>query len=455
MKQKEKKYLNVAQKAAYGAVGFGNNFFYTFVSTYMLVYLTDIMGMNAAIIGVLILISKLFDGVTDVLCGNLIDKTNTKYGKARPWLIGSAVPLGVVQILLFTVPETSAFAQYAYFLVFYSAANAIFYTANSCATNTMSALITYNPTERVQLGSIFYLMGSFAGMVIPVACTWLVSNFGGGTTGWRITASIFALVQVVFCIIAFVGTKELPPEGGATEKNVREEERISFWKILRIVVTNKYYLIMLGIQLMIACIGTSFFTSGAYYCQWILGNGALLSAFSSAFSMGMLAGMIINPFFVARFGYRKTMGWTNVASIVFLVLFAVGAFIKNMPLMIVCMFLKNMTGFASIGCCMNAAIADIAKYGYRVHGIHMEGTMFSCSSMGQKVGQGVMASVCGWLLTIGGYIGTATTQSDGALRMIVIMFAILPLVLTSILTVLCFCLDIEDVNKKWEEEHIK
>ena len=407
-----KKYLNVFQKVAYGADGFGNNFFYTFISTYMLLYLTDVMGMNAGIIGTLILISKLFDGLTDVFFGSVIDRTNSKWGKARPWLLGSAIPLAIIQVMLFAVPKSSAIIQYAYFFVVYCAANAIFYTANNVSFSTLTALITHNATERVQLGAISNVAGSIAGVVIPYACSKLVFIFGNGVSGWRTTAFIFAFVQLLFCAITFWGTKEIPLENELTDIP-KDEKKISFINVLKVVVTNKYYLIMLMIQILLASIGTCFFTSGAYYCQWILGNGAMLAGFSTAFSLGMFVGMVMHPFITAKLGYRKTMGWTNVISVIFLVLFVFGAYIRSMPIMLVSLFIKNMFGFSSIGCCMFAAIADIAKFSYRTSGIHVEGAMFSCTSMGMKIGQGITASICGWLLTLSGYIGTAASQSAG------------------------------------------
>ena len=450
--EKEKRYLNIGQKLAYGSDGMGYCFFYTFVSTYMMVYMGNV-GLNAGIVGTLMLVSKCLDGFTDIYFGSVIDRTHSKWGKARPWVIGGAIPLAVVQVLLFAIPQMNQVAQYAYFFVMYCSANAIFFTINNCAYNALSNLITHNNTEKVQLGAIGLIGESIAGVIIPIACTRLVEYFGGGTEGWKVAAFVFAIAQLVFAAITFFGTKEIPMEEEATDVVVEEGEKISFFRILKIVATNKYYLIMLGISIMIACIGTTFFTSGAYYAEWVLGDGALLSAISTAFSLGMFFGMFVNPILVGKIGYRKTMGYTNVVSLLFMLLFIVGTYTRNMPMLIIGMFFKNLTGFSSIGCCLYAAIGDIAKYSYRIHGVHVEGSMFSCTSMGRKVGQGITASVCGWLLTLGGFAGTALTQSEGAIQMIQFMFGVLPFIFTLILTILCFCLKVEDANKKWEKEH--
>lgn len=449
--EKERK-LSWGSKILYGADGIGYGFFSTFVATYIMVYM-GLIGLNSGIIGTLMLVSKIFDGVSDILMGSVIDKTNTKWGKARPWVLIGAIPLAVTEILMFSVPGFSDVARYAYFFVIYTAANAVFFTMNNCAYNTLSNLITYNKNERVQLGAIELIGESIAGVIIPIACTRIVAAFGGGVTGWRVTAIVFALAQLAASLVTVLGTKELPPEKIDTDAQTEDVKNVSFWKILKIVITNKYYIVLLCISVLIACIGTSFFTSGAYYCQWILGNSEILSLISGAFSLGMLCGMFTNPILVQKIGYRKTMGYMNVLSVIFLIFFAVGAYRKNVPMMVVTMFLKNMTGFSSIGCCLYAAVGDVAKYSYRLHGVHVEGSVFSCSSMGRKVGQGVTVSICGWMLSAGGFVATAAAQSAKALNMIKLMYAGLPLFFTVLLTICCFLLRAEEANARWEKEH--
>ena len=115
--------LPAKSKILYGADGIGYGFFSTFVSSYILVY-CGVIGLNAGIIGTLMLLSKVFDGITDILMGSIIDRTHTKWGKARPWIIIGAVPLAITEILLFSIPGFSGVAKYAYFFIIYASANA-------------------------------------------------------------------------------------------------------------------------------------------------------------------------------------------------------------------------------------------------------------------------------------------------------------------------------------------
>ena len=158
MRETEKKYLKWYQKIAYGAGDLASNTSYGLVSSFVLLYLSDTMGLNTGIIGTLMLVSKFLDGISDVIFGNLIDRTKSKLGKARPWMLYAQIGVSLCLVLLFSIPGgLGTTAQYAYFFAFYTALNAIFYTANGIAYSALSALITRNKNERVQLGSIRFM----------------------------------------------------------------------------------------------------------------------------------------------------------------------------------------------------------------------------------------------------------------------------------------------------------
>ena len=139
----EKKYLNWFNKIGYGSGDIAGNVVYAFLSTFMMFYLTDTVGMNVGIVGTLMAVSKLFDGVTDLFFGSLIDKTHTKMGKARPWMIYGFIGCAVCLAAIFMVPASwGQTAQYAYFFITYTLLNAVFYTANNIAYASLTALIT-------------------------------------------------------------------------------------------------------------------------------------------------------------------------------------------------------------------------------------------------------------------------------------------------------------------------
>ena len=154
----EKKYLKWYQKVAYGTGDVAGNCGYALISSFMMLYLTNAVGLNSAIIGTLMMVSKLLDGVSDIFFGGLMDKTKSKMGQARPWMLYGQIGVSASLFLVFCIPSMSQTMQYVYFFVFYTAYNAVFYTANSIAYASLAAKITKNGQERVQLGSIRFIL---------------------------------------------------------------------------------------------------------------------------------------------------------------------------------------------------------------------------------------------------------------------------------------------------------
>ena len=125
------------------------NVVYAFLSSFVMIYLTDTVGLNAGIVGTLMMVSKLFDGVTDIFFGSMIDKTHSKMGKARPWMLWAYIGCAAMIAAIFSIPEgMGKAAQYAWFFVAYTALNAVFYTANNIAYSALTALITKNGSEQ-------------------------------------------------------------------------------------------------------------------------------------------------------------------------------------------------------------------------------------------------------------------------------------------------------------------
>ena len=140
----EKRYLKWYNKVGYGSGDIAGNVVFAFVSSFIMIYLTNSIGLNAGIIGSLIAVSKLFDGITDLFFGVMIDKTNSKIGKARPWMLGAFVGCAITLVALFAIPvELGEFAKYAWFFIAYVLLHAVFYTANNIAYSTLTATVMF------------------------------------------------------------------------------------------------------------------------------------------------------------------------------------------------------------------------------------------------------------------------------------------------------------------------
>lgn len=166
-KTKEKRYLNWFNMIGYGSGDMAANFVYSVIMNFVLIVMTDSVGLSAGIVATLIAVSKVLDGVSDVFFGHLLDKTHTKMGKARPWMFWSSFGNAICMIALFAIPGgLGDAAKYAWFFIFYTALNALFYTANNISYSALTALITKNENERVMMGTIRFMFSFATGMVV-------------------------------------------------------------------------------------------------------------------------------------------------------------------------------------------------------------------------------------------------------------------------------------------------
>lgn len=139
----EKRYLKWYNKVGYGSGDIAGNVVYALLSSFVMIYLTDTIGMSAGIVGTLIAVSKIFDGITDIFFGAMIDKTKSRFGKARPWMLYGYIGCAITLIAIFAIPISMGdFAQYAWFFISYTLLNSVFYTANNIAYSALTALVT-------------------------------------------------------------------------------------------------------------------------------------------------------------------------------------------------------------------------------------------------------------------------------------------------------------------------
>lgn len=445
----EKKYLSWGQKIAYGSGDMGSNFMYTMVSSFVMLYLTNALGLNAGVVGTLMMVSKLFDGVTDLFFGAMIDRTKSRFGKARPWMLWSILPLAVCEFMLFSIPEMSQTLQYVYFFILYTLVNAVCYTASNIAYSTMSALITRNGNERVQLGSIRFIMALVSSLFVSTYTIELVEYFGGGIGGWRIISGIYALLLAVCMLVTVIFIKELPAEetDGDTSKRAQKTSALQDFKLL---LTNKFYLNILGFSLaryLGAGIGGGVM---AYFALYVLKNAKLIGVMAASSRIPVLICLTVTPLLVKKYGVYRI----NLAGRVFGLLFAVGTavfgYMGSFVGLVVCSVCSSLLSNSITGT-LNSVIADTARYTYLKDKRHVEGTIFSCSSIGLKIGTGLGTAACGWLLELGGYDGMAQTQPDSAVAMISFMYLVIPVILQMAMLLFTAGLNVDKANRELEQ----
>ncbi len=447
----DKRYLNWKSKIGYGAGDVAGNVVYAFLSTFMMFYLTDTVGMNVGIVGILMAVSKLLDAVTDLLFGNLLDRTSTKFGKARPWMLLGYIGCAVMLAAIFMVPSHwGDTAKYAYFFITYTLLNAVFYTVNNIAYATLTSLITKNTSERVQLGSIRFMFAFAATMIIQTATIDLVSSLGGGAEGWKIAAIIYAVIGFIVNTVSCLSIKELPAEE-LYKTDLMEypqpEKVCSIGEGFHLLFSNKYYLMICGIYLMSQLCQSSL-NMGVYYMKYVLGDESLLKSFSLYTNLPLILGLIITPILVKKLRgmYKLNLVGYALASMSRLGVM-IGAYLGSIPMMLL------FTGISAIGTSpmqgsFNALIASCSEHTFLTKSRRIDGTMYACSSFGIKVGASIGTAMSGWLMASAGYVKNATVQTSSTINLLHVLYLWVPIFLNVCITLILAKLDVEKANEK-------
>ena len=242
----EKTYLKWYNKVGYGSGDIAGNVVYAFLSSFVMIYLTNTVGLNPGVVGTLIAASKFFDGITDIFFGAMIDKTKSRLGKARPWMLYAYIGCAVTLAAIFAIPvDMGKTAQYAWFFIAYTLLNAVFYTANNIAYSALTALVTKNSKERVQMGSYRFIFAFGTSLLIQSITIGAVAACGGGAGGWRTVAIIYSLIGLLVNTLSVFSVKELPEEElNESSKETVAEEKYGLATAAKLLISNKFYLMI-------------------------------------------------------------------------------------------------------------------------------------------------------------------------------------------------------------------
>lgn len=457
MSKKEAGSLSLLQKLGYGVGDLGANFCWTFVGSFIMLYCPGTLGISAGVVGSLIAISKVLDGVTDIFMGAIIDRTHSKMGKSRFWLLVSTIPLSICTYLIFNVPASfTDNTKYIYIFVIYTLLGAVFYTMNNIAYSTLMALCTKNPKDRVQMGSFRYIFAMVAGILIQYVTVPLVEKFGGGQAGWGKVSLIFSVLCFVILMIPILSVKELPEEELNQTGGVKQAaaEKLSFGQTIKALVSNKYFLLILCyyfFMYLLSFTSSSLTSYYALYClnsQTAMGSIAMVSYVPTVVVLTFVAGI------TKKYGIRRSaFAGHCVALLGAAICFFGGMFAKNAFLFVLIGLAIRGLGMAPMSGSINALIAAADDYQELKTGHRMTGAFFSCSSVGIKVGTGLGTALSGILVDLAkvnfaeGAVQTAATLS------VIKWGYLLPTLLFPIMTLLVLsAMDVEEKSAQLRKE---
>lgn len=409
MEQKTTK-ISFWERFSYGCGDLGCNIIYSAMSAFLLFYYTDYVHISAGIVGTIMLVSRIFDGVTDLIMGVIVDRTKSKMGKCRPWILRMAIPFAIAGILLFSVPSgLGQTAKIAYIFI---------------------TLITQDQYERSVL-SIFRMILATTGTLIITNLTLpLVQAFGNNASAWTKAFAVFGVLAVIIFLITFTGTKERVKPSEHTK-----QEKIPFFKGIRLLFQNKYWIMITLTLVFIFIIYSLNGGAAVYYAKVVLKNPNLVGPMNLVASIVQIVAMFFTAFIIKKIGKRNML---ILGAIIYGLGFAMFAFVGTSYIGIMIASGLKGVGNAGISSCMFAIVSDTIEYGEWKTGYRTEGLINSASSFGFKVGNGLGSAMLGWILALGGYAEKAVAQSASALTAINALFIYIP-VLAAVLIVAIMC----------------
>ena len=425
----ENRSLHMKERIGYGMGDFANNMMYTPVNSFFTYFLTNIAGLGAGVVGTILLISRLLDGVSDLIVGSFMEKIHSKHGKARPWLLWWCIPFAVSLVLMFTAPDFGTTGKIVYAFLTYNLAVTVVYTAINLPFGSLAALMTKNQTERGYLNISKMVFAFGGGMVVNAATLPLVKFFGNDAAAWQKTFLIYGVVAIIFFLVVFFTTKEAVTEeaqkSGTTEK-------VDIKKALVSLLKNKYWMILLAIFFLNSVVN-AFIGVNVYYAQYIMNDDSLVGNLSIFQNIASFAAFAVCTVVIRKVGKQK-IAISGVA--ISFIGYAMVLFNPTSYAVLYTAAVIKGIGNAALSGVMYGMLADTVEYNDWHSGIRAEGLVFSANSIGQKVGSGIGSAVLGWVLAAFGFVSSSAAQPASAINGIRVIFLYVPLVVFAVMFVI-------------------
>jgi GPH family glycoside/pentoside/hexuronide:cation symporter len=383
---------------------------------FLMLFYTDMLGISAWWAGVIFLATRLWDAFNDPMMGAIADRTNTRWGKFRPWVLISAIPFGVIGVLMFTAPDLSMTGKLIYAFITYNLMMMI-YTINNVPYCALTGVLTGDSVERTSLAQYRFFFAMVANFIVQSFAMKMVKSLGQGNDakGFQLTMVVFCSLAVTFFFITFFTTKErVKPD---------PQQKMSLKRDVSDLVHNKQWVALFFLTVFIFIYLSLRGAMTPYYFKYYVRDENLLNWFNMLGTGTTLAALLLAKPLTVRFGKRNTF-------IVCLFLTAVFAtayiFVpaNAILMMFVLQFLVSACYAPTIPT-LWAMMADVADYTEWKTGRRATGITFSATTFGLKMGLSLGGALTGWLLAYFGYIANQP-QTEFALRGIRLMMSIIP-----------------------------
>lgn len=412
--------ISPIEKIGYGLGDTASNIVFQTVMLLLAYYYTDIFGISAAAMGTLFLSVRVLDAVTDPLMGALSDRTSSRWGKFRPYLLWMSVPFAIISVITFTTPDLHAVGKLIYAYITYGLLMLV-YTAINIPYCALGGVMTPDTRERVSLNSYRFFLATAGGVLVASATLPLVQWLGRGNDqkGYQLAMVLFGTLAVIMFLACFFLTKERVVQAAP--------QQAGLWKDIKLLLDNDQWRVIsvLNFILLIPLVIRS--SAAAYYIKWYAGRKDLITLFLTT---GMLAAMIGAAFASPLTRHlSKVKSYILIQAVIFV--FSVGLFfVPRNQIVLMFVVFAVIQFFVQMGSpILWAMMADTVDYGEfkthrRITGLAFSGALFSL-----KLGIALGGAAFGWLLGFFGYQDvseTQTAQTLSAIKGIALLFTVIP-----------------------------
>ena len=407
---------------------------------YVTFYSTDLLGLNPAIIGGILLASRIIDAVTDLGFGYILDKTHTRWGKARPYEVFIIIEW-VFTIMLFNTPQHASQAvQYVWIAVLYILINAICATALGGIDSVYLARAFTTEQNQIKAISINGVIVMICSIAFNIVFPSFLAAGGKTLAGWSSMIISLGVVMAVLGILRFIFCKEIVKDE-PNEDGKRTTNDLSMKESLSAISKNKYLFIVVGLML-ITSIVNNMQSATTYYFKYVFGDVGMQGTVAIT-TMIVVPALIVFPALAKKFGTTKLLQFSSAIGILGLGIRSFGG--TNLATLIIGGILFGI-GTMPIALMINTYLIDCMDYGEWKTGVRVEGLVASIANFASKVGMGLASGLTGLIMGLAGYDGLAEVQTAAANNAIVFLYNYMPLILFCVMLVLSLMYKVDSIR---------
>ncbi len=408
--------LSLKEKLGYGVGDTASHFVWDMVGFWILIFYTDTFGISAAAAGTIMLIARAWDMVSDPLMGIISDRTKTRWGKFRPYILWMALPYSILAVLTFSTPDFGETGKVIYAAITYFLLMTVF-TAINLPYSSLGAVMTSNSYERAGLNSYRFIFAFVGQFIVTGTALTLAEFFGKGdqSKGYQYTLILFATISFILFMITFSSTRErvLPPKN--QKESLRED--------LRNLMKNRPWVILFFVGIISFVMFAMQNLSVAYYFKYYIGDEPGVQLFNVIGTVALIVMIPLSKPLSKRFGKRTVyLASSLLSGLFFILLYIPGP--DNMGLVYTFNILAKMC-YAPAVPLLWTMLADTADYSEWKSGRRSTGLVFSAATFAQKAGWGIGGALAGWLLAIFQFEPNVE-QTETAITGIKLMISVFP-----------------------------